>query len=152
MGCPPSVLFPAHLPAQRGVDSAGWCCSAPMNRAARQADVRLACSTYFSNRTRCCSNLVGVLSGEVFLRLFPRALFSARISHVGNHPLPIYPDKIEQVSPAVIDLAIHQKFERCPHYREVVVDAHQRIVNALLDRRLAGLADGIDRKSTRLNS
>ncbi len=44
-------------------------------------------------------------------------------------------NKVEQVRPAVIHLAIHQKLERSPHHRQIVVDPHEGIMNALLNFR-----------------
>ncbi len=32
----------------------------------------------------------------------------------------------------MVHLGIHQKLERSPHYRQIVVDPHEGIVNSLL--------------------
>jgi hypothetical protein len=47
--------------------------------------------------------------------------------------------KIEQIRPAVVHLAIHHNLEASPHHRQIVIDAHQRILYALLDVGGSGL-------------
>src|ERR1700676_126036 len=67
------------------------------------------------------------------LSLLANAVVPSRICDAGNNPLTIHTQNSEQVRPAVAYLAIHQKLERSPHHRQIVIDPHQRIMNSLLN-------------------
>lgn len=58
------------------------------------------------------------------LGLPANAILPSRICDAGNNPFTIRTNKIEQVRPAVVHLAIHQKLERSPHHRQIVIDPH----------------------------
>jgi len=87
------------------------------------------------------SNVTTVISGlhrtkkERQLGLLANAILPSRICDAGDNPLTIRTDKVEQVGPAVIYLAIDQKLERGPDHGEIVIDPHQRIMNAFLNVR-----------------
>src|SRR5215471_4716491 len=68
------------------------------------------------------------------------------VRNARNQPLAIGADKVEQVRPAMIHLAIHQELKRRPHHRKIVVDSHQRIMYALLDLRGARLGDPLSER------
>ena len=55
------------------------------------------------------------------LGLFGQTFFPPGIGDTRDQPLAIDPNKVEQVCPAVVYLAIYQKLERCPHYSKIVV-------------------------------
>src|SRR5215469_18104808 len=89
---------------------------------------------------RQVSNLIGPgavhsVKNERQLGLPANAILPSRICDVSNNPFAIRTNKIEQVRPAVVHLAIRQKLERSPHHRQIMIDPHQRIMNSLLDLR-----------------
>ena len=71
--------------------------------------------------------------------LLTRTILPPGIGDAGNQPFAVCADKVEQVRAAVVDLAVHQEIEWGPDHGQIVIDAHQRIVNALLDLALPGL-------------
>jgi hypothetical protein len=46
------------------------------------------------------------------------------IGDTRDKPLAIEADKIEHVRPTVVYPAVHQKLERGPNYRQIVIDPH----------------------------
>ena len=64
-----------------------------------------------------------------------RASFATGIGDACNEPLAIFADESEQVGAAVVNFVIQEKIEGRPDYSEVMIDAHERVVNALLDAR-----------------
>lgn len=76
------------------------------------------------------SNLIGTqllskrVKKEHQLDLPANAILPSRICDASNNPFTIRTDKIEQVRPAVVHLAIHQKLEGSPHHRQIVIDPH----------------------------
>jgi hypothetical protein len=58
------------------------------------------------------------------LGLLDQAILPPGIGDTRDKPLPINANKVEQVRPAVVHLAIHQKLERSPHYRQIMIDPH----------------------------
>src|SRR5215469_1678641 len=67
--------------------------------------------------------------------LLCRAVFSAGVGYTGDKPFSVLPHEIEEIGSAVVNLAVDEEIERRPYYSEVVVDADERIVNALFDVR-----------------
>src|SRR5512142_347287 len=64
-----------------------------------------------------------------------RAILSPRVGDTCDSPLAIGTNEVEQVRSTVVDLAVDQELEGSPYHREIVIDAHQRIVNAFLNAR-----------------
>jgi hypothetical protein len=58
------------------------------------------------------------------LGLPANAIFPSRICDASNNPLTVRTNEIEQVRPAVLHLAIHQKLERSPYHRQIVIDPY----------------------------
>lgn len=79
-------------------------------------------------------------AGRLFF-LACRTGFAAGIGNGGDTPLAVDADEAEQVSAAVIDLAVTEEVEGRPDHGEVVVDADEGMMDALLDARGAGLRD-----------
>ena len=69
------------------------------------------------------------------LGLSANAILPSCICDTSNNPFTIRTNKIEQVRSAVVHVAIHQKLERSPHHRQIVIDPHQRIMNSPLNVR-----------------
>ena len=72
-----------------------------------------------------------------------RAGFAAGVGDRGDEPLAILADEVEQVGAAVVDFAVAEKFEGSPDDGEVVVDANERMVDALFDLRGSGMGEMI---------
>ena len=62
--------------------------------------------------------------------LFTCTVLSSCIGDAGDQPFAVLANEIEQVGPTVVDFAVHEKLKRSPHHGQVVVDSHERIVNA----------------------
>src|SRR5215472_4524404 len=77
---------------------------------------------------------------------FGRTIVPPSIRDARNHPLAIGANKVEQVGSAMINLAVRQELKRGPHHRQVVIDTHQRIVNALLDLRGSRSSHPLDKR------
>lgn len=78
--------------------------------------------------------------------LFSRTILSSCIGDTGDQPFAVLANEIEQVGSTVVDFAVHEKLERSPHHGQVVVDSHERIVNALRDLRCSRLSDPIGKR------
>jgi hypothetical protein len=63
-------------------------------------------------------------AAQIEVGLLACAIFASRVCDAGNDPLTIRTDNVEQVGAAVVHLAVHQKLERRPHHRQVVIDPH----------------------------
>src|SRR4029077_8782982 len=72
--------------------------------------------------------------------LLTRTIFPSGIRDAGDQPFAVGADKVEKVRSAVVHLPVHQKIKWRPDHGQIVVDAHQRIMNALLNLCLAGFA------------
>ena len=59
--------------------------------------------------------------------------FAAGVGDRGDEPLAVLADEVEEIGAAVVDFAVAEKFEGRPDDGEVVVDANERIVDALFD-------------------
>src|SRR5580704_4241119 len=74
-------------------------------------------------------------AAQIGLGLLTGAIFPSCVCDTGDDPLTVRTDNVEQVGAAVVDLAVHQKLERSPHHRQIVIDPHERIMNSLLNLR-----------------
>ena len=72
---------------------------------------------------------------------FCGAGFGAGVGDAGDEPFSVYADHVEEVGAAVVDFAVDQEVKGCPDHGKIVVDADERIVNALFYLVFAGLAD-----------
>ena len=71
-------------------------------------------------------------------RLLNCTLFRSGIGYAGDEPLAAGLHQVEEVGSAVVRFAVHQKLEGRPDHGQVVIGAHQGIVNALFHMSFAG--------------
>src|ERR1700683_3201136 len=91
---------------------------------------------------RFCCRACGLSRGEAWKPgLLGIAILASCICDAGDDPFTVGMDEVEQVCPAMVHFAVDQKLEGSPHYTQIVIDPHQRIVNALFDLSGSRLAD-----------
>src|ERR1700756_972415 len=73
--------------------------------------------------------------GGFGVELFGGTVFAACVGYGSDEPLAVGANEVEEIGAAVIDLAVDEEVEGCPDYGQVVVDADERVVNALFDLR-----------------
>ena len=78
--------------------------------------------------------------------LFRCAVFSSGIGYACDQPLSVFADEVEEVGAAVVDFAVDEEVEWSPDYGEVVVDADERVMDALFNfggAGMGGVADAV---------